>query len=158
MKRMAVLACLVLALVRTGEVAADDSAASAFEGAYLLIQDDKFQRVLSLDRAGTISQVSDQEPLLQFTAGLGAWRQTGPESVRARVVDFSYEGDGGEPMGSALIIYDLTFSNFAAGKYQKVSGIYAGEQFAPGQNPLNPSEPPIRTFGTAFKGQRITAE
>ena len=158
MKRIAVLACLLLALVRIGDVAADDSAANAFEGAYLLIQDDKFQRILSLDRAGTITQVSDQEPLLGFTGGLGAWQQTGPESVRARVIDFSYEGEEGKPTGPALIIYDLTFSDLVNGKYQKVSGLYAGEQFAPGQDPLNPSEPPIRTFGIAFKGQRITAE
>jgi hypothetical protein len=158
MKRIAVLACLILALVRAGDVVADDSAALAFEGAYLLTQDDNFQRILSLDRSGTISQVSDQEPLLGFTAGLGAWQQTGPESVRARVIDFAYEVDGGKPIGPAMIIYDLAFSDLVAGKYQTVSGIYAGEQFAAGQDPLNPSEPPIRSFGIAFKGQRITAE
>ena len=45
--------------------------AIVFEGAYLLIQDDNFQRILSLDRSGTITQVSDQEPLFGFTAGLG---------------------------------------------------------------------------------------
>jgi hypothetical protein len=139
MKRIALLACLVLALVRAGDVAADDSTAIVFEGAYLLIQDDNFQRILSLDRAGTITQVSDQEPLFGFTAGLGAWQQTGPESVRARVIDFSYEVDGGKPLGPALIIYDLTFSDLVAGKYQTVSA-------------------PIRSFGIAFKGQRITAE
>ena len=158
MKRFALLVCLMLALVRAGDVAAEDDAALAFAGACLLLQDDKFQRILSLDRAGTITQVSDQEPLIGFTAGLGAWQQTGPDSVRARVIDFSYEVDGGKPSGPALIIYDLTFSDLADGKYQMVSGLYAGEQFAVGQDPLNPSEPPIRSFGIAFKGQRITAE
>lgn len=158
MRRIAVLACLLLALVRTGDVWADEGAAAAFEGAYLLIQDDHYQRIVSLDRAGTISQVSDQELLIGFTGGQGAWRQTGSDSVRARVIDFTYEIEGGKPVGPSVIVYELTFSDLVSGKYQKVSGTLAGEQFAVGQDPLNPAEAPVRTFGIPFKGQRITAE
>ncbi len=33
----------------------------AIEGTYLLIQNDKYQRVLSFDRGGNIAQVSDQQ-------------------------------------------------------------------------------------------------
>lgn len=158
MKFFAVFASFVIALVGAGYVAADESSEVPFVGAYLLIQDDQFQRILTLHSDGTVSQTSDQEPLLGFTSGQGTWKAIGPVSVRARVIDFAYETGGSKPIGPALITYDLAFSNLVSGRYQSVSGIYAGEQFNAGQDPLSPSEPPIQTFGIAFKGQRVTAE
>ena len=94
---------------------------------------------------------------LGFTSGHGAWEQTGPDTVVARVVDFNLHLDSGKPTGSALVVYTLTFAGLESGKYQGVSGNYVGKSYAVGQNPLNPTEPPIRTFGVDFTGQRIAA-
>ena len=151
------LFCGVVALTATGARAADD-VATAIEGAYLLIQDDEYQRVLSFDRGGTVSQVSEQQPLMGFTSGQGAWEQTGPETVVARVIDFNFGLDDGKPTGTSLLVYKLTFSDPVAGKFQQITGAYAGKNFAVGQNPLNPAEPPAREFGISFTGQRITAK
>ncbi len=158
MKQLASTFCFILAVMSAGDVEATDRSAIAIEGAYLLIQDDKFQRVLSLDRSGNVFQVSNQQPLIGFTSGQGVWEQTGPNRVTARIIDFDYELEGGKPIGPALIVYDLTFTESVSGKYQKVSGSFSGEVFGIGQNALNPTEPPIRTFGIGFKGQRVTVE
>jgi len=156
MRSMAWLAVVLLALVPSGDLAADE--AGAFEGAYLLVQHDGYQRIVTLEPGGTVSQVSDQQPLLGFTSGHGAWRSTGRDKVQARVIDFSYELEENAPVGPSLIVYDLAFSDLVSGKYQTVTGQFAGAQYATGQNPLNPTEAPVRTFGIPFKGQRITPE
>ena len=72
-KPIALILCFVLVAMGVTDVRATDRVAIAVEGAYLLIQDDKYQRVLLLDRGGTVSQVSEQEPLIGFTSGQGAW-------------------------------------------------------------------------------------
>lgn len=74
------------------------------------------------------------------------------------MIDFSYRPEDNAPVGPTLIIYEFAFSDLVSGKYLKVTGRFAGEQYANGQNPLNPTEPPMRTFGIAFQGQRIAAE
>jgi hypothetical protein len=158
MKPTAWLVLFLLALAGSGGLAADEMAADAFAGAYLLVQHDGYQRIVTLGPGGTVSQVSDQESVLGFTGGRGAWQQTGPDKARARVIDFSYELADNARVGPSLIVYDLAFSDLVGGKYQKVSGRFAGKQFTTGQNPLTPSEPPIRTYGIAFQGQRITAK
>lgn len=154
---LSILCCILVAMTATGVRAADDLA-RAIEGSYLLIQDDEYQRVLSFDRGGTVSQVSEQQPLLGFTSGQGAWEQTGPDTVVARVIDFNFGLDDGKPTGASLIVYTLTFSEPLSGNYQQITGTYAGKNFAVGQNPLNPAEPPAREFGIGFTGQRITAK
>ena len=158
MKRLASIFGFILAIMSAGDVAATDHSAIAIEGTYLLIQDDKFQRILSLDRGGNVFQVSNQQPSIGFTSGQEVWRQTGPNSVTARVIDFAYELEGGKPIGPALLVYHLAFTESVAGRYQKVSGSFSGEVFGTGQNALNPTAPPIRTFGIGFKGQRVTVE
>jgi len=154
---LSLFCCVIVALSASGVRAADDLAI-AIEGSYLLIQDDEYQRVLAFDRGGTVSQVSEQQPLLGFTSGEGAWEQTGPDTVIARVVDFNFSLDDGKPTGTSLIVYTLTLSELVSGKYQQVTGTFAGKNFAVGQNPLNPAEPPAREFGMGFTGQRITAK
>ena len=158
MKHTAWLVLFLLALARSGGLAADEMGADAFAGAYLLVQHDGYQRIVTLGSDGIVTQVSDQEPVLGFTGGRGAWQQTGPDKARARVIDFSYELADNARVGPSLIVYDLDFADPVDGKYQKVSGRFAGKQFAVGQNPLTPSEPPIGTYGIAFQGQRITPE
>jgi hypothetical protein len=158
MRSIARFACLLLALATAGGLAAEERDSAAFEGVYLLVQHDGYQRTLSLEPGGIASQVSDQEALLGYSGAQGAWRLTGPERARVRLIDFSHETEGGQPLGPALIVYDLSFAELASGKYRKVSGRFAGKQYAAGQNPLNPTEPPVRSFGVAFQGQRISAE
>ena len=83
MKALAGILGLVLAIALAAPAGATDRAAIAFEGAYLLLQDDGFQRVLSLDRSGNVSQVSDQQSVIGFSEGRGTWQQVGPDSIRA---------------------------------------------------------------------------
>ena len=158
-KRLALmLSAVVVATAIASAGMAADPFATAIEGPYLLVQDDNFQRVLSFDSGGTVAQVSDQQALIGFTGGQGAWAQIGADHATARVVDFSYAHDGGKPLGPSVIVYDLTFSDLAGGKYGKVSGSLSGKAYAQGQDPLHPTAPPIRTFHIGFTGERIAAK
>jgi hypothetical protein len=158
MKLLAAIFCFLT--VAAGAVAAQpaDRSAIAIEGAYLLVQDDGFERIISFERGGNATHVSNQQSLIGFTTGKGAWKEIGPGRVRARVIDFNFNQANGEPMGSAVIIYELTFTGLKDGRYQSVGGSLTGEQYTAGQNPLSPTEAPARKFGIGFKGQRITAE
>ena len=154
MKRLISAVCLVLAL-GLPTARADDSMAIAVEGAYLLIQDNDIQRVLSFTRGGTVSEVGSGEQRRSYTSGLGTWEQTGPKKVVARIIDFNFDRGSGDPTGTALKTYTLVFEGLKQGRFQRVSGRFSGQQFAFGQNPLNPTEPPLRSFGRELKGQRI---
>jgi hypothetical protein len=158
MKRLATLICFFFAAAGAANAVAADRSTSEIEGTYLLTQKDQYQRLLSFDGAGIVTQVSDQEPTLGFTSGRGEWTLAGADKVKATVVDFSYDLNDGSPIGPAVIVYELVFSDLQAGKYQKVEGSFAGKQFVTGQDPLNPSETPMGTFGIGFEGRRITAE
>ncbi len=158
MRRLTVGLCLILAVMVAGEARPTDRTAIAIEGAYLLLQTDGFQRILTFDRSGNLSQVSDQQTLIGFSVGQGTWEQTAPGKVRARLIDFSFEIESGKRSGPSLIDYELTFSDPDSGRYGKVSGSYTGKNFDVGQNPLNPSEAPTRPFGIDFEGYRITVD
>ena len=158
MKRLASIFCLLIVSVGTAPVGATDRSAIAIEGTYLVVQDNKFQRILSFERGGNVTLVSNQQYLIGFTTGKGAWEEIGRGRVRARIIDFNFKQDSGEPIGSAIIIYELTFTDLKDGLYQSVSGSSTGEQYSANQNPLTTTESPTRKFGSGFKGRRITAQ
>ncbi|MGE5146864.1 MAG: hypothetical protein ACM3N5_08950 [Candidatus Eiseniibacteriota bacterium] len=148
---------VAIVMVAPSGIAADPFA-TAIEGPYLLIQNDNYQRVLSFDSGGAVAQVSDQQALIGFTGGQGAWTQIGADHVTARVIDFSEARDGGKAAGPSLTVYDLKFSGLSGGKYGKVTGSLSGKVYTKGQDPLHPTAPPIRTYSIGFKGERITAK
>ena len=154
----AMLSVVVVATAFAADGVAADPFAVAIEGPYFLTQSDNYQRVLSFDSGGAVAQVSDQQALIGFTGGQGAWTQVGADHATARVVDFSYARDGGKPIGPSIIVYDLKFSDLKGGKYGKVSGSLSGKEYAEGQDPLHPTAPPIRTFHIGFTGERIAAK
>ena len=158
MRRLAGILGIVFVVLVGTPVHASDRFAISVEGAYLLLQKDSYQRILSLDRGGTVSQVSNQQPFVGFTSGRGAWKQIGPNRVVAKLVDFNFDLKNGKPVGTSVIVYDLTFSEPVNGLYQRVNGTYSGEVYANGQNPLEPTEPALRTFGIGFAGKRILAD
>jgi hypothetical protein len=148
-------ACLLFSTI---DASASDRDALEIEGSYILYQDDDNQRVISLDRSGNVVMASDLQPVVGFTSGVGAWEQTGPDSATARIVNFNFNVDTGQPMGPAIGVYDLTFGDLVQGKYQTVTGYISGGQYELGQDPLAPTVEPYREFGITFEGKRITAE
>ena len=158
MKRLASVFLMFFAVAFPAEAGATDQSAIAIEGTYFLIQDDGFQRIISLDRGGAVSRVSDQQTVIGFTGGAGAWKEIAPGKAKATVIDFDFDQESGERLGTALTIYELTFGDPNNGRYRKVAGKYTGNQYAVGQNPLDPSGSPVRTFGVAFTGQRISVD
>lgn len=149
--------CVATLSLSTIVAGASDRDALEIEGSYVLYQDDGHQRVLSFDRSGNVIQASDLQTVIGFTGGVGAWEQTGPDSAVARLVDFNFNADSGEPMGSAIVEFDLTFGDLVQGKYQTVTGSYSGGQYDLGQDPLAPTEEPYRSFEATFEGKRINA-
>jgi hypothetical protein len=148
------------AILALGTVAAgaSDRDAIEIEGSYVLYQKDGYQRVLSFDRSGNVVQASDLESIYGFTSGVGAWEQTGPDSAKARIVDFNFNRDTGQPTGPAIAVYEFTFGDLVQGKYQTFTGKSSGKQYEVGQDPLAPTKDPLREFGRPFKGKRITVE
>jgi len=133
----------------------DDAFAKAVEGTYILFQKDGFQRALSLFRGGIVSQVSEQEKVFSYTSGLGSWKRTGADRIRARVIDFESDRDKGTPTGVALVDLEITFSKKVSTQYQALSGTLSVRSYAAGQNPLSPSEAPTRTYNETFTGARV---
>ena len=150
--------CVAILALSAIDAGASDRDALAVEGSYVLYQEDGYQRVLSFDRSGNLVQASDLESSYGFTSGVGAWEQTGPDSAKARIIDFNYSRDTGKPTGPAVADYDFTFGDLVEGKYQTFAGTLSGKQYDVGQDPLAPTKDPIREFGIPFKGKRINAE
>ncbi len=157
MKALKLCLCLFLFALTVGAATATDQTAISMEGSYLLIQEDRYQRILSLDRGGVALQAAAQQSVIGFTGGQGAWEQTGPDTAVVKVLDFTFTFGDGKQIGPAVIQYKLTFSGKADGRYQKVEGVFDGAQHAVGQNALTTKEQPLRTFSVRFTGQRITA-
>ena len=158
MKAIGASVCVAIVLLGTISAGASDRDALEIEGSYILYQEDRHQRVLSFDRSGNVVQASDLETVVGFTSGLGAWEQTGPDTATARVVNFNFNVNTGEPMGSAIVKYDLTFGDLVQGKYQTATGDISGGQYDIGQDPLTPTKNPYREFRITFEGKRITAK
>jgi len=154
---LAGVSATVLALSALAASASDRDALE-IEGSYLLFQNDGHQRVVSFDRSGNAIQASALETVVGFTSGVGAWESTGPDSAKARLVNFNFNTDTGQPMGSAMVTYDLTFGDLDQGKYQSVTGSISGGQYEVGQDPLAPTKEPYRTFDFTVTGKRITVE
>jgi len=116
-----ILAGLCAAILTLSAVAAgaSDRDALEIEGSYVLYQADGYQRVLSFDRSGNVVQSSDLESAYGFTSGVGAWEQSGPDSAKARIVDFNFNRDTGQPTGPAITEYEFTFGDLVQGKYQR---------------------------------------
>ncbi|MCP4317907.1 MAG: hypothetical protein GY789_18270 [Hyphomicrobiales bacterium] len=149
---------MAAALAFSPAALAANTNSTTIDGAYLLQQSDERQRVLSFERGGTVSQISDQQNAVGFTSGLGTWTKTGQGSARASIVDFNHPNNAADGHGASMIVYDLTFSDPVDGKYQNVTGYFSGQAFDAGQNPLSSHEPHVRSFGTRFEGARILAE
>lgn len=141
MKNLAVSLCVALAIFGVSEAIADDTRANTIEGAYLLLQDDGYQRILSFDVSGNVMPVSDQQPLIGFSSGQGTWKYVVDNKVVAKVIDFTFTPVKNKPTGPASIVYRITFSEPADGKYHKIEGNYVGENFDVDQNPLAPEQP-----------------
>jgi hypothetical protein len=156
MKRLVSVLCCLCAVIYAGSVWAAEQQAMTIEGTYLLVQNDKYQRILSFDRSGNVAQVSDQQPTIGFTEGWGAWKQIGRNKIQAQVIDFNFDPKSGKRLGPSLIVYDLTFTDLESGHYQKISGSFSGKIFPIGENPLEPKKPAVRSFGIGFKGQRVS--
>lgn len=156
MKTLASAGCLVLLAMAVA--GASEQPEAKVEGSYLLFQTDGYQRILSFEPSGNVSQVSDQQMIEGFTVGQGTWVQQEPGRVSAKIVDFTFSLEDGKPIGPSLIVFDLTFSDPVSGIFQNVSGAYRGKQFATGQNPLDPDTAASLEFGIDFTGQRISAE
>lgn len=154
-RKLALFLCTVFAIAISVSTHATDRQAIAIEGTYLLKQDDGYQRVLSLDRGGNVSQVSDQQPLLGFTAGRGVWHASRPNGVVARVIDFSFNLKTGARMGPSLIVYELTFSDPELDGFQSVGGSLSGKVFPVGEDPLQPTKDPIQSFKIGLSGRRV---
>ncbi|MEM8743414.1 MAG: hypothetical protein AAGF14_02130 [Pseudomonadota bacterium] len=158
MKLLKAFALLAIVSLPAGGTVADEKGHAAIAGSYFVTQDDKFQRVLTLEPGGAVFQVSDQQTLLGFSNGQGSWKQTGPNTAKASVIDFSFHLKTGKRVGPGIINYDLTVADEKAGKFQSVSGTFAGSVYPVGDNPLKPSKEPVYTFSVSFKGERIAAE
>ena len=158
MTQFKLLVILVFAVVHAGVATADDKPQMAIAGSYFLTQDDKFQRVITFEPGGGIFQVSDQQTLLGFSGGQGTWKQTGADTVSARVIDFSFDRKTGERIGPTVIKYDFKFSDKTFGKFQSVTGSFSGATYPVGDNPLRPAKKPFAKFSIGFKGERIGLE
>lgn len=126
-------------------------------GSYLLRQSDGFQQILTLTTRGTaLSQNSGQmEGPDTFGDQQGAWKHTGKREITIKTLDFTYEPNTGAFSGYGRSTFTGTFSK----DFDEITGEVFVEIFSSDQDPLDPDEVPIDTFGpVTFEGKRITAD
>lgn len=155
MKSLIPAAVLATALAAAPVAMAATNDSTSVDGTYLLVQTNDSQRVLALKPGGTASLVSQGQQVRGYTSGLGAWEMTGPDSARATIIDFNDPAFEPDADGASQLVFDLTFTGEADGRFQNVSGQFSGKAFAKGDNPLAKDSQPVRSFGTSFEGMRI---
>lgn len=155
MKSLIPAAALATALAAAPVATAVASDSTSIDGTYLLVQANSSQRILALQPGGTASLVSQGQQVRGYTSGLGAWEMTGPDSARATIIDFNDPAFEPEANGASQLVFDLTFTGEADGRFQNVSGQFTGMAFAKGDNPLAKDSQPVRSFGTSFEGMRV---
>lgn len=158
MKSNLLCVCLLAVSLTGGSAFAEEVSSQAMEGSYLLLEDNGYQRVISLGPGGIARQVSAEQTVVGFTAGQGAWKATGTDSAKVRIVDFTYNTGDGKPIGPSVAVFELRFADQKDGLFQRLSGLLDGAQHATGQNVLSSDVQPLRTYRTRFSGQRIIAD
>lgn len=155
MMKSLIPAALIAASLTAAPALAANADSTAVEGSYLLVQTNDSQRVLALNPGGVASLISQGQQVRGYTSGLGSWQMTGPDTVRADIIDFNALDEQGDGEGTTHSVFELTFSGLVDGKFSNVTGAFSGKAFAKGQNPLTDNAQPVRTFGTEFQGTRI---
>ena len=140
--------------------------AKKFVGTYLIrgvepldpdIPDSQRLRLVTLTRDGNFFSTSQQLVFLSFDDVGGTWKETGHNEITTVGIEMSYDSSTLELIGASKIVYVLTFGDKEKGRFQTVTGgTVSVERFALGQNPLNPTEPPISMFSVGIsEGQRV---
>lgn len=155
MKTLLPAAVVATALVAAPVALAATNDSTSVEGTYLLVQPNESQRVLALNPGGSVNLVSQGQQVRGYTSGLGTWEMTGPDTVRAAIIDFNNPQTESGSDGASHIVYDLTFSDEVDGQYQTIAGQFTGQGFAKGQNPIAGDAEPVRKFGNSFNGMRL---
>ena len=153
----AVAALALLGGLSAPSAAANDRIGWRFVGTYLWVEDESFQRVVTLHRDGTFSSISQAGPTFGFTGGLGSATQTGKREITATQIDFNFDADG-NATGVTRAVFVMTFDEKRGGRFQTVQGSLAGETFAPGEDPLDPASTPADTFEFDYVGERVPAD
>jgi len=84
-----------------------------------------------------------------LTTGLGAWKQTGPQTIALTVLIRIVDPNG------ALLSYEKIVSE-ATIEGDAISGVVAGLIYLSNQNPLDPEATPVKVYGPSeLIGQRI---
>jgi len=147
-------AVVLLGVVSSSPAAAGGTIGGKFAGTYLWVEDGFSQRVVTLNRDGTFSSVSQAASTFGFTDGLGSAKQTGKREVTATQIDFNFDEDG-TPTGVTRVVFSMIFGDKKKGRFQTVSGTLLGETFGPDENPLEPEGVPTSGFNFTFTGQRV---
>ena len=144
----------------------DGGFAKKFVGTYLItdveplvpdIADSQRLRVVTLTKGGNFFSTAQQLVFLGFDDDRGTWKETGRNEITTVSIQMAYDSSTLELIGATKVVYVLTFGDEENGRFQTVTGgTVSGERFALGQNPLNPTEPPISMFSEGIsEGQRI---
>ncbi|RMH20175.1 MAG: hypothetical protein D6696_08810 [Acidobacteria bacterium] len=159
-----IVSSTLLALAVTGSFAASSAAApGGVAGSYLVdltpsVQP-PFQGLMTIGNEGTLvltntSQFGAPDPAtlgLNSTAH-GSFRHAGGRRIDATLLFFDLEPDG----DLELVVRIRGSWSFDPG-FQKFSGPFSGAAFLPGQDPLDPDEVPVFTFGGTLSARRIPA-
>ena len=126
-------------------------------GSFLLIQSDGFRQLLTLTTRGTaFSQNSGQRSFPEpFGDQQGTWKRTGNREIRIVTLDFTLDPQTDGFTGYGRSTFTASFSQ----DFKEITGEVFVEIFTSEQNPLDPNEVPVNTFGpVTFEGNRITAD
>jgi len=157
------VAFLIPGALRASETNKVSEFAEKVAGTYLVTRDpaDGPSRILTIHADGNLSSIvstqfsegAGPEGFAGFSDQQGAWEKAGNQQIKGTYLDFVHDLSDGTFLGTARAHYVLEFHQ----GFQIVEGTVEGKVFAPGVDPLHPSDSaPIAQFTDEFTAQRVS--
>ena len=121
-------------------------------GTYLIEEGSGTRDIWTFNEDGTFIGTSSAQPLLNFSTLQGVWKQTDWRTVKATVLDFSFE-DQGSLRNIARVDFLVRITRHAC---EAIEGEFSLRFFESGEDPLHPETDTGEPYMDLFRGHRIT--
>jgi hypothetical protein len=159
---LALSVCIVGGTLRTSQAQTDDTSLflQSLAGTYLLLQNNRFQRLVTITADHNFFSVSQETLVFGFTDGQGPWKRSGRREITSRILDFDFNVSDADdiPFGTPTSITRVDFMMRFDENFQRVTWTFRGATFRLGQDPLDPQADPIGRFNGTFTGRRVTLD
>jgi hypothetical protein len=121
-------------------------------GTYLVDQGSGTESIWTFFSGGNLIVTSSDQRVLNFSTQHGTWEMVGPEEIRATLVDFSFDDEGGLiNIARVDIVVSLTDTGC-----DEIEGDFLIRFFEADEDPLIPSTDTGEPLSDTLVGRRVT--